>query len=46
MIEFYPQIKHAHIGIALLSGIIFAIRGAFVMGGAKWPRHAAVRWTS
>ena len=46
MIEFYPQIKHAHIGIALLSGIIFAIRGAFVIAGAKWPRHPAVRWTS
>ena len=46
MIEFYPQIKQFHIGIALLSGFIFAIRGAFVLGGARWPRAAAVRWTS
>ena len=46
MIEFYPQIKQFHIGIALLSGFIFAIRGAFVLGGATWPRAAAVRWTS
>ncbi len=46
MIEFYPQIKQFHIAIALLSGLIFAIRGAFVIGGAQWPRAALVRWTS
>ena len=46
MIEFYPQIKQFHIGIALLSGLIFAIRGVFALGGAQWPRAALVRWTS
>ncbi|MGY0634154.1 SirB2 family protein [Luteimonas sp. A478] len=46
MIEFYPQIKHAHIGLALTSGALFALRGAGVLAGMRWPRWAAVRWTS
>ena len=31
MIEFYPQIKHAHIGFALLSGGLFALRGLLLL---------------
>lgn len=46
MIEFYPQIKHFHIAVALLSGAIFAIRGAFVLGGARWPQSLPVKWLS
>ena len=46
MIEFYPQIKQFHIFVALLSGTLFALRGAFVLGGARWPMAAPVRWTS
>lgn len=46
MIEFYPQIKHAHIGFALASGAIFALRGAGVLAGMRWPHWLAVRWTS
>lgn len=46
MIEFYPQIKHFHIAIALLSGAIFAIRGAFLLGGARWPQALPVKWLS
>lgn len=46
MIEFYPQIKHVHIGLALTSGALFALRGAGVLAGMRWPRRAAVRWTS
>lgn len=46
MIEFYPQIKHAHIGLALLSGGLFALRGALLLGGARWPNAAPVRYTS
>ncbi len=46
MIEFYPQIKQFHVFIALLSGALFALRGAFVLGGARWPLAAPVRWTS
>lgn len=46
MIEFYPQIKHAHIGLALLSGALFAIRGALLLAGQRWPNAAPVRYTS
>lgn len=46
MIEFYPQIKQFHIVIALLSGAIFAVRGAFVLGGARWPQALPVKWLS
>ena len=46
MFEFYPQIKLAHIFLALCSGTIFALRGAGVMANMRWPHWAAVRWTS
>ena len=46
MIEFYPQIKHAHIGLALLSGGVFALRGALLLAGLRWPDAAAVRYLS
>lgn len=46
MIEFYPQIKQFHIFVALLSGSLFALRGAFVLAGARWPQALPVRWFS
>jgi uncharacterized membrane protein SirB2 len=46
MIEFYPQIKQFHIFAALLSGSIFAVRGAFVLAGARWPQALPVKWLS
>ncbi len=46
MIEFYPQIKHAHIGLALLSGGLFAVRGALLLGGLRWANAAPVRYLS
>ena len=46
MIEFYPQIKQFHVFVALLSGGIFAIRGAFLLGGAAWPQALPVKWLS
>jgi uncharacterized membrane protein SirB2 len=46
MIEFYPQIKHFHIMMALLSGGLFALRGGFALAGARWPRALPVRWLS
>lgn len=46
MIAFYPQIKHVHIILALLSGSLFAIRGAFALGGARWPQALPVKWLS
>ena len=46
MIEFYPQIKLAHIFLALCSGAIFALRGAGVLAGMRWPHRTPIRWTS
>jgi len=46
MIEFYPQIKHAHIGLALWSGMFFALRGAGSLSGMRWPHWTGVRMTS
>lgn len=46
MIEFYPQIKQFHIAIALLSGLVFALRGAFAIAGASWPQAAPLRFFS
>lgn len=46
MIEFYPQIKHLHILLALASGALFALRGAGVLAGLRWPNALPVRWTS
>ena len=46
MIEFYPQIKHFHIFVALLSGSLFALRGFFALRGARWPMALPVKWFS
>ena len=46
MIEFYPQIKAAHVGLVMLSGAVFALRGAFVLAGMRWPLSLPVKWTS
>ncbi|MDH5822242.1 SirB2 family protein [Luteimonas sp. RD2P54] len=46
MIEFYPQIKHAHVFLALASGALFALRGGAALAGMRWPHWLAVRWAS
>ena len=46
MIEFYAEIKQFHVFVALLSGSLFAVRGAFVLGGARWPQALPVKWLS
>ena len=46
VIEFYPQIKLAHIGLVLASGLLFAIRGLLVMLGQRWAMAAPLRWLS
>ena len=46
MIEYYLQIKHFHVFVAILSGTIFAVRGAFLLGGAHWPQALPVKWLS
>lgn len=47
MIEFYPQIRAAHIGLAISSGALFLTRGLLVQFGAiRIARAAAVRYAS
>jgi uncharacterized membrane protein SirB2 len=36
-------IRHAHLALVVLSGMLFALRGAGVLAGARWPRHLALR---
>lgn len=48
MIEFYPQIKSVHVLAVLASGALFALRGAGVLAGHRWPAALPVRvasWT-
>src|SRR5690606_24858379 len=46
MIESCPQIKLAHGFLAVCSGAIFALRGAGVLAGMRWPHRTPIRWTS
>lgn len=43
MIEFYLPIRHAHIGLVLVSGGLFALRGAAVLAGQRWANAAPLR---
>ena len=44
LIEFYPQIKWTHIAAVITSGSLFALRGAGVLSGARWPMWAPLRY--
>ncbi len=44
--EFYPLIKHAHIGLAIASGSLFAVRGLAVLAGGRWATRSPVRHAS
>ena len=44
MIEFYPDIKWVHICAVIASGTLFALRGAGVLAGARWPMWAPLRY--
>lgn len=47
MIEYYLQIRHAHIGTALASGGLFLLRAILVQAGAsRWAMAAPVRFLS
>lgn len=46
MIAFYAQIKLVHILTVLFSGGLFALRGAGVLAGQRWPHAAPVRYLS
>jgi uncharacterized membrane protein SirB2 len=44
MLEFYPDIRWVHICAVIASGSLFALRGAGVLGGARWPMWAPLRY--
>jgi len=46
VIEFYAQIKAVHIVAVVMSGMLFATRGAFALAGGRWPYLAGVRYLS
>lgn len=46
LIEFYPSLRHVHIGLALTSGSLFLLRGLAVLAGARWPLAAPARHLS
>ncbi len=43
MTEFYPQIKLLHLGCVLLSGCVFATRGALMLADSPLSRHPLAR---
>jgi len=44
MLEFYPQIKWVHVATVIASGSLFALRGAGMLAGARWPMWAPLRY--
>lgn len=46
MIEFYPQIRLAHIAAVFASGGLFFLRGAGMQLDAQWPMATSVRYLS
>lgn len=46
LIDFYPQIRLAHIGLVVTSGTLFALRGAAALAGARWSNVAPLRHAS
>ena len=46
MIEFFEQIKWLHIAAVIASGSLFALRGAGVLAGARWPMWVTFRFIS
>lgn len=33
----YPTLRHLHLGLAVTSGVVFAVRGAAVLARQRWP---------
>ena len=46
MLEFYPQIKQAHVMLALLSGTVFSVRGIAVLMNGEWQQRRPVKLLS
>ncbi len=35
----YPTLRHLHLGLAVSSGAVFAVRGAALLARQRWPLH-------
>jgi uncharacterized membrane protein SirB2 len=46
MIEFYPQIKAAHVVLVFASGALFFVRALAVQFAQRWPLAAPARYLS
>jgi uncharacterized membrane protein SirB2 len=46
VIEFYPQIKFAHVLCVILSGSLFALRGLMMLAGSRFTNHGLLRYAS
>lgn len=46
MLEYYLQVKQAHVALVLTSGGLFALRGVMVLGGMSWAMNAPARYAS
>jgi uncharacterized membrane protein SirB2 len=46
VIAYYVQVKWVHVFAVLLSGGLFALRGAAVLAGQRWPMAAPLRYAS
>jgi uncharacterized membrane protein SirB2 len=46
MIEFYPYIKLVHVACVVMSGTLFALRGAMRMFDSRFANHAVLRYAS
>lgn len=46
MIEFYPQIKAAHVGLVYASGGLFLIRGLLLFAGQRWVKATPINVVS
>jgi uncharacterized membrane protein SirB2 len=46
MAEYYLGLRHAHIGFAILSVMLFTLRGGLMLAGSTWTNIAALRYTS
>ena len=46
LVDWYLPLKQAHVGLVLLSGSLFALRGLAALAGAGWPNAAILRRSS
>lgn len=44
MLEFYPQIRLAHISFVLMSGGLFVLRGGLMLARSPFASHVTLRW--